>query len=135
LTIFAVWDIFYYVWLKVLLNWPATIMDWDILFLIPTTWASPVLAPVLVSLTMLIFAVVILQTDGRGIAIRTDLTDFCGFIIAAVILITGFCYSGKYISQDDYSKYYSWSTFAIGELIAAGLFVRCLIRSRNFSIC
>ncbi|MHC4188049.1 MAG: hypothetical protein ACYSRQ_07650 [Planctomycetota bacterium] len=34
LIIFAIWDIFYYVWLKVLLDWPATIVDWDILFLI-----------------------------------------------------------------------------------------------------
>ncbi len=32
MTIFAVWDIFYYVWLKVLLDWPSSIMDWDILF-------------------------------------------------------------------------------------------------------
>src|SRR5690606_3193495 len=52
LVIFAVWDVFYYVWLKVLLNWPASIMDWDILFLIPAVWASPVLYPVLVSALM-----------------------------------------------------------------------------------
>src|SRR4030043_1288929 len=50
LTIFAVWDIFYYVWLKVLINWPASIMDWDILFLIPTVWAGPVIAPILISI-------------------------------------------------------------------------------------
>ena len=35
LIIFAVWDIFYYVWLKVLLGWPASVFDWDIIFLIP----------------------------------------------------------------------------------------------------
>ena len=35
LVAFGVWDIFYYVWLKVLLNWPAGLLDWDILFLIP----------------------------------------------------------------------------------------------------
>ena len=56
LTIFAVWDIFYYVWLKVLIDWPASIMDWDILFLIPVTWASPVLYPVLISVVWLVFA-------------------------------------------------------------------------------
>ncbi|NQT01098.1 MAG: hypothetical protein HQ580_03680, partial [Planctomycetes bacterium] len=60
MTIFAVWDIFYYVWLKVLLDWPSSIMDWDILFLIPDTWASAVLYPVLISITMLVFAAVIL---------------------------------------------------------------------------
>jgi hypothetical protein len=47
MTIFAVWDIFYYIWLKVLLDWPSSIMDWDILFLIPTAWASAILYPYL----------------------------------------------------------------------------------------
>ncbi|MHC4464120.1 MAG: hypothetical protein ACYS30_22220, partial [Planctomycetota bacterium] len=28
MVIFAIWDIFYYVWLKVLLDWPTSIMDW-----------------------------------------------------------------------------------------------------------
>jgi hypothetical protein len=32
---FAVWDIFYYVFLKALLNWPESLLTWDILFLIP----------------------------------------------------------------------------------------------------
>jgi hypothetical protein len=59
-TIFAVWDITYYIWLKILIDWPSSIMDWDILFLIPTVWAGPVLAPVLISITLLIFAVIIL---------------------------------------------------------------------------
>ncbi|MHC4582831.1 MAG: hypothetical protein ACYS14_15365, partial [Planctomycetota bacterium] len=66
LTIFAIWDIFYYIWLKVLINWPASIMDWDILFLIPVTWASPVLYPVLISVALLAFAVVILYRDSCG---------------------------------------------------------------------
>ncbi|MHC4213225.1 MAG: hypothetical protein ACYSWP_07640 [Planctomycetota bacterium] len=35
MIIFGIWDIFFYVWLKVLVNWPGSIMDWDILFLIP----------------------------------------------------------------------------------------------------
>ena len=29
---FAIWDIFYYVFLYVLLGWPASLMTWDILF-------------------------------------------------------------------------------------------------------
>jgi hypothetical protein len=35
---FGVWDIFYYVWLKVLIGWPATLLDWDVLFLVPLRW-------------------------------------------------------------------------------------------------
>ncbi len=53
LIAFGVWDIFYYVWLKVLLDWPATMIDWDILFLIPVPWIAPVIAPVLISLFLI----------------------------------------------------------------------------------
>jgi hypothetical protein len=40
--IFAVWDIFYYIFLYVTLGWPSSLWTWDILFLIPTTWVGPV---------------------------------------------------------------------------------------------
>src|SRR3990170_1940624 len=35
---FGFWDIFYYVWLKVLLNWPPSLLTLDILFLLPVVW-------------------------------------------------------------------------------------------------
>jgi hypothetical protein len=50
---FGVWDIFYYVFLKVMCGWPHSVMDWDILFLIPLPWWGPVLAPVLISLLLI----------------------------------------------------------------------------------
>src|SRR5262245_16854815 len=43
---FGLWDIWYYIWLKVLIGWPETLLDWDILFLIPLRWWGPVLSPV-----------------------------------------------------------------------------------------
>ena len=58
---FAVWDIFYYIWLKIILGWPQSLLTWDILFLIPVTWISPVLAPILVSCTMIALALIIIK--------------------------------------------------------------------------
>lgn len=46
---FGMWDIWYYVWLKVLVDWPKTLLDWDTLFLIPLPWRGPVLSPVLIA--------------------------------------------------------------------------------------
>jgi hypothetical protein len=51
---FGVWDIFYYVWLKVMIGWPHSLLDWDILFLLPLPWWGPVLAPVLIAALMVI---------------------------------------------------------------------------------
>jgi hypothetical protein len=50
---FGVWDIFYYVFLKVMCDWPHSLSDWDILFLIPLPWWGPVWAPVSISLLMI----------------------------------------------------------------------------------
>ena len=47
---FGIWDIFYYVFLRVALGWPGGPGTWDVLFLIPGPWSSPVWAPVLVAL-------------------------------------------------------------------------------------
>ncbi len=50
---FGVWDIFYYVFLKIVCGWPHSLLDWDVLFLLPLPWWGPVLAPVLISLLMI----------------------------------------------------------------------------------
>ncbi len=63
---FAVWDIFYYVWLKAILNWPSTIFDWDILFLIPLPWIGPVIAPVMISVIMIVAGILIIWMEERG---------------------------------------------------------------------
>lgn len=56
---FAIWDIFYYVFLKVFMDWPESAMTWDVLFLIPAMWVGPVWAPVLLSLVMIAFTIII----------------------------------------------------------------------------
>jgi len=130
LTIFAVWDIFYYVWLKVLLDWPTSIITWDILFLIPVPWAGPMLAPVLISVVMLVFAVVILYRDCRDRPIKVTFYDWFALSVAVVIVIVSFCIPGPYTDRDNYSSYFYWPLFAAGMFLAVLVFVRCLVRPK-----
>ena len=130
LTIFAVWDIFYYVWLKVLLDWPESIMKWDILFLIPVPWAGPVLAPVLVSVLMLIFAVIILYRDCRDRPMKVVFYDWLAISAAAIIVIVSFCIPGPHTDQQDYASYFYWPLFAAGMLLAVLVFIRALMGSK-----
>jgi hypothetical protein len=61
---FGLWDITYYAWLKLLVGWPRSLLDWDLLFLIPVPWWAPVLAPTLVAaLLCLCGAAAVLQVD------------------------------------------------------------------------
>jgi len=52
---FGIWDIFYYVFLRVICGWPHSLLDWDILFLLPLPWWGPVLAPVAIALLMVLW--------------------------------------------------------------------------------
>jgi hypothetical protein len=55
LLIFGIWDIFYYVFLKILLNWPESFKTKDVLFLIPSPWILPVFLPMSASVLMIGF--------------------------------------------------------------------------------
>ena len=63
---FGVWDIFYYVFLKLMCGWPHSLLDWDILFLIPLPWWGPVLAPVLIALLMIVWGTLASQFERPG---------------------------------------------------------------------
>ncbi len=52
---FGAWDIFYYLFLKVICGWPNSLLDWDVLFLLPLPWWGPVLAPVSIALLMMLW--------------------------------------------------------------------------------
>lgn len=70
IILFGTWDIFYYVWLKVTIDWPSSLFDWDILFLMPIPWIGPVIAPVLVALLMVITGLSIISLFARGYTFR-----------------------------------------------------------------
>lgn len=131
MVIFAVWDIFYYIWLRVLISWPESIMDWDILFLIPTVWASPVLAPVIVSVILLLFAAIILYRDLCGNVFRVLFFDWLGFVIAGLIVVLSFCLAGRGITESNFKSHFSWLVFTLGVILASAVFFKCLLKSPN----
>jgi hypothetical protein len=63
---FGMWDIWYYVWLKLMIDWPVTLLDWDILFLIPLRWWGPVLAPVLIAALLCVTSLLAVVRLERG---------------------------------------------------------------------
>lgn len=65
LLAFGVWDIFYYVFLKFMCGWPNSLLDWDILFLIPLPWWGPVLSPMLIAMLMIVWGTLASQFEAR----------------------------------------------------------------------
>jgi hypothetical protein len=71
---FGVWDILYYVFLRMICDWPKSLFDWDILFLLPLPWWGPVLAPVSVALLMIAWGTLVTQFPDRSPATRLTRT-------------------------------------------------------------
>lgn len=87
---FGIWDIFYYVFLKLLVDWPASLLTWDILFLIPVPWIGPVLAPILLSLTMITLALMVLFLSEKYYKVRFSMFDWFLLVTGSLVILGSF---------------------------------------------
>lgn len=87
---FAIWDIFYYVFLYVLLLWPENLFTWDILFLIPVPWVGPVICPCLVSLAMIILMISTVHWQIKGKSGKLIWKEGVVLLLGCAIIITSF---------------------------------------------
>ena len=87
---FAVWDLFYYCGLKILIGWPDSLLTWDILFLIPITWIGPVLAPVICSFSMIYMAVLLFAGETAKKHFKLISHEWVLIISGAVIIFISF---------------------------------------------
>jgi hypothetical protein len=138
---FAIWDIFYYVFLRMLLGWPESLMDWDVLFLIPVPWFGPVLAPCIIAISMITMAMIIVVMEEKGIRTKIDARSKIFAAAGCFVCIVSFCWdychhaaaAGKMWTpgsddalfgelQNYIPKNFNWGMFFAGEaLIAAGI--------------
>ena len=134
---FGVWDILYYVFLRIMTGWPRTLVDWDILFLLPLPWWGPVLAPVSIALLMIVWGTVETQsTDdvpvarwawalgGAGITLALGV-----FMIDASLVLPG----GRDAVMRVLPTTFNWPLFWIALLLMASpvLYQVAFLRARN----
>jgi len=130
-VIFALWDIFYYVWLRVFLGWPEGLLDWDILFLIPLPWIGPVLSPVIVSLCLIIGAAFILKRLWAGGVFAPNFREWAIAAGGALLILLSYVVDQDAAQGFAMPESYRWELLAVG--VAAGFYAlaRCLIRTRQ----
>lgn len=126
---FGVWDIFYYLWLKVLINWPVTLLDWDILFLIPVPWVGPVLSPVLISLIFIAAAVVVNHQESQGRSVTFHRVDWLLELLAALIIVGSYLWETDSIFHKTIPEGYPWWLWGIGIILALSIFIRRILQS------
>ena len=147
---FAVWDIFYYVWLKVILDWPASLLTWDVLFLIPIPWIGPVLTPLLCTVAMIAFALIIIHFKDEGRESRILKSEWWLLIIGNVIILyTWMVDFGRMILENGFASdflnllvndefgvlveafvptYFNWPVFLLGLLLIVIAIVKYYLR-------
>lgn len=91
LYVFGVWDIIYYTGLKLMLDWPDSLLTWDILFLIPVIWVGPVLAPCICALTMVGFGSGIVYLQQCGFRAAMGMSHWALVLCGSAVII--YCFT------------------------------------------
>ncbi len=120
LFIFGLWDLGYYLWLRVAIGWPGSLFTWDILFLIPLIWSGPVLAPMLVS--CLFVAAGLLYYAKREGAERVKIGALSRVLTtaSAVIIFVAFVFNHSAVAAGGVPGRFPWEIFLPG--LALGVY-------------
>ncbi len=137
LFIFGIWDISYYFFLKVLIDWPTSPLNWDILFLIPIPWMSPVLYPLVISIIFIFSSILFLRLIDKkqyaGMDKISQSTGLAGLFIIFLSFITIPVYVTLKYSIQDIFKYtpdkFPSGIYIIGILLFIYSIVRTVIKS------
>lgn len=120
---FGVWDIFYYLWLKVFINWPDSLFTDDLLFLIPVPWISPVLAPVLVSIVFIAFSILTLGKIELGLRIIFYKINFVLILFGVALILISFIWNFEKRLNSVSPVEFMWMMFMCGLIfMSIGLF-------------
>lgn len=129
MILFGVWDICYYVWLKILLGWPVSLLDWDVLFLIPLPWIAPVVAPVSIALIMIVFGVMILVLIQKGHVFRPAFTTYLLAVPGVGLVLYSFMHDLAATLHQHMPGPYRYSLLIAGHLLFIAAFTHVYLKT------
>ena len=134
LLLFGVWDLVYYVVLKLVLDWPAG-MDlgtWDILFLIPLPWTGPIWAPALVAAEFVAIGSYLLFTGERERHYNgLDILILAG---SAFVVVGSFLVEWRAVIESRVPENFPETMFFVGVLLGTSRFIYCEGRARRVAV-
>ena len=123
---FGTWDLFYYVFLKVLIGWPASLLTWDVLFLVPVPWAAPVLAPAIVSVSIIVAGLMALRRS-----VRMHGFHWIAVTMGCCLILLSFLWDFARITAGGIPDRFLWTIFGAGELLGLSAFLHAARRSES----
>ena len=123
---FGVWDIFYYVFLKIISGWPRSLFDWDVLFLLPLPWWGPVLAPVCIAVLMIVWGTLVSQRTAGNPATPVTSTlwrlSWLGVALALYVFMADslrVVHQGLAVTKTVLPDEFNWSAFVVALTLMA----------------
>lgn len=126
IVVFGIWDLFYYVWLKVLIDWPVSFFDWDILFLLPLPWIGPVIAPVLIALMMIVCGIVMISRIARGAWFKPGLMSWLLAAAATLSVLYSFVSDIAATLHQQLPVRYRYELLAAGMVLYLAAFITAI---------
>lgn len=134
---FGVWDIGYYLFLKVMCGWPHSLTDWDVLFLLPLPWWGPVLAPAAIALLMILGGTFASQFERTATQVwsnwRTWIPEFAGIVLALYVFMADAIAAlprGSGAVRQVLPEKFNWALFVVALLLMSLPLVQPLWRRR-----
>jgi hypothetical protein len=119
--VFGLWDLFYYLWLKIMMGWPLSWMEWDVLFLLPWIWLGPWLTPALIALLFVVWGGWVLYSPRE---IRFARNNAVLFVLGVLLALAAFLqpaafvlWEGKAALQGFQPEGFWWFLFLLGYLL------------------
>ena len=135
---FGVWDVLYYAFLWLQLGWPRTLMDWDVLFLLPLPWWGPVITPILISSVLIITSTLVTLIDHPKHPIwpttRAWLLCIPGVILALIVFMQNALQQislGNEAIRTALPTSFAWPLFGIAILLMTAPIVDLLSQMRG----
>ena len=111
---FGVWDIVFYVALRLLIGWPASVWTWDLLFLIPVPWTGPVIAPVAIAATMVLCGLHAIARDLAGRPIKPTWQSWLGVLGGGLLVLLAFFANARLALAHGVPETFPWPLFGLG---------------------
>jgi len=135
LVAFGMWDIFYYVFLKLICDWPNSLFDWDILFLLPLPWWGPVIAPVTIAALMVIAGTLFTRLDLNSLPDVPGrwawIANLCGALLALYVFMADairVMENGSEAFRTLLPVSFNWPLFLIATALIAAPIISILVQ-------
>ena len=119
---FGIWDLTFYLVLKVLLDWPASLFTWDILFLLPVPWVGPVITPVLVSVSMIGAGLTVLWREHHDKPVYITRSRWGLILLGGAMIVGAFVWDFRNTAEGGAPNPFNWMLFFAGEITGIAAF-------------